>query len=1092
MISLVFVILLFSSAELTDVQKQQQRRRFVRTSSKRTFYSAPIAYYANHCCSFQLLLSGDIETNPGPAAKCTSCNKTVKVNSKRVECKTCKGLQHLKCCKSNAIKVESPRVPATWTCHNCLLSVLPFFRVRDIFDTDVPQEDEQLNPETVNLLNNHRKHFSIAHLNTQSMTPAFNEFESMLSEHQFDIITMSETWLKQNKALLDHLEIEGYKKDFQNRDEKRGGGVGFYLKSDIKHKVRKDIQALDNTIEHQWIELTGETKLANILIGIIYQPSSKTKEKIEWLDKFETVLSQITLIHQGPIMIAGDFNIDMLKQSQERDIYQNILDNFNLIQHVTKPTRKSKTLIDHLITSAGTKLIASDVVYCDEISDHDSPFCIFKITKPRFEPRYKYIRNERSFILNDYLNDFRHLPLNVVYGLEDVNEKLSIFNELITTCIDKHAPIERVKITRPSSPWMKDLNITELQRKRNLLRQLQSENRNDQEILKELRKVRNELKKKINTTKKTFLRKLLSNKNSSETWKVINKVLHPKTKRVDVDPDEVNTFFNTTATRTTGQQSDPISESFLNQLNDHPDNFQLRHATYDEVKKSINLLRADCSTGYDNIPTRYIKPVSEYLISPLTHIINTCIDHSIFPDDWKISRICPVPKVPNPSALAEYRPISILPVLSKVFERILLQQLTERIETKSIYLEMQSGFRKCHSTTTLLLKLRDNIKQAMRKGEVTRAIFADFSKAFDTVNYKTLLSHLNNLGFSKHLLKLVSSYLSNRYQYVQVDDRISKRLLVNFGVPQGSILGPILFNLYVTSINTNGDSEYLLYADDTTLLRYSKVKDLPETVEAMQTELNNINQWSTNNNLALNATKTKMAMFSTAQLSRFHNLSDVEAIITSNDQPLERVDSFKILGVWFNQHLSWKDHINYVTKSCFATLKSLNLFKRCASLPLRKTLAESLILSKLNYGNVLLGDLTKIELNRLQKVQNAAAGFVLQKHAELDDVLSLKWLPISESIDSSLAKTIHKAVNDKNWPSYLPIKVSLQRSREHRSNDTTVHNVEPGEANGSFKFLGAKCFNVLPTNVKTITKKENFNKKCFEYYFDKAVARNLT
>ena len=425
----------------------------------------------------------------------------------------------------------------------------------------------------------------------------------------------------------------------------------------------------------------------------------------------------------------------------------------------------------------------------------------------------------------------------------------------------------------------------------------------------------------------------------------------------------MNQFFNTTATRTTGQQSEHITESFFNQLADHPDSFDLRHATYDEVRKSINLLRSDCSTGYDNIPTKYIKPVSEYLISPLTHIINTCIEQSIFPDDWKISRICPVPKVANPSTLAEYRPISILPVLSKVFERIILQQLTERIESKSIYLEMQSGFRKCHSTTTLLLKLRDRIKQAMRKGEVTLAIFADFSKAFDTVNYKTLLSHLNNLGFSKHLLKLLSSYLSNRYQYVQVDDRVSKRLLVNFGVPQGSILGPILFNLYVTSINTNGDSEYLLYADDTTLLRYSKVKDLPDTIKAMQAELNNINQWSIDNNLALNATKTKMTLFSTAQLSHFHNLSKFETVLTSNDQPLDRVEFFNILGVRFNQHLSWKDHINYVTKSCFATLKSLNLFKRSASLPLRKTLAESIILSKLRYGNFLFGDLTKIELN---------------------------------------------------------------------------------------------------------------------------------
>ncbi len=234
-----------------------------------------------------------------------------------------------------------------------------------------------------------------------------------------------------------------------------------------------------------------------------------------------------------------------------------------------------------------------------------------------------------------------------------------------------------------------------------------------------------------------------------------------------------------------------------------------------------------------------------------------------------------------------------------------------------------------------------------------------------------------------------------------------------------------------------------------------------------------------------------MAMFSTPQLARFHNLSDIDTNITSNGQPLERVDNFKMLGINFNQHLSWKEHVNTVTKSCFATLKSLDLFKRAANLPLRKSLVESLVLSKLNYGNVLLGDLPKHEIKRLQKVQNAAAGYVLRRHANINDVLLLEWLPVAENIESSLAKMVHKAVNDKNWPSYLPVKLAEQRTRDHRSNETVSCNVELGNANGSFKYLGGKCFNDLPANVKNINKKENFNKKCNEYYFDKALARNL-
>ena len=1085
----LFMLLLFSSVE-TTYEQQKQRKRFVLVSTKRTFYSAPISYYRNHCCNFQLLLSGDVELNPGPTP-CTSCNKTVRVNSKRVECISCKEQQHLKCCKSLAITVRSARIPATWTCPKCLLSVLPFHQLRDFDEIDNVLDDDQFTPDTVHLLDNYRQHLSVAHLNTQSMCSSFPQFEAMLDRHQFDLITMSETWLKENKNLLNHLEIVGYKKDFRNRDEKRGGGVGFYLKSDIKYKRRDDIEALDNTIEHQWIEFTGKMKLSNTLIGILYQPSSAAPDKVEWLDKFETLLSQIKLMHHGPIIITGDVNIDLLKPTQERDTYLNILESFNLTQHVTKPTRKSKTLIDHIITNVNTKLIAKDIVYCDEISDHDAPFCIFKISKPRFEPRYKYIRDERSLVMNDFINDFQYLPFNIVYSVDDVSDKVSMLNELITSCIDRHAPVRRVKITRPSSPWMKDLQISALQRKRNHLRQSLKMNRNNDDDSKELKKVRNKLKAKIRNTKKKFLRNLLSNRNTVETWKVINNVLHPKLKKVDINPDEVNKFFNTTATRTTGKQYEELNVSHIDQFTDHPDKFQPRHATFEEVRNSIKLLRSDCSTGHDNIPTRYIKPVSEYLVSPLTHIINASIDTSTFPADWKFSRICPVPKVSNPVSLAEYRPISILPVLSKVFERIMLQQITEHIESRAIYLEMQSGFRKSHSTITLLLKLKDDIKNAMQRGEVTLAVFADFSKAFDTVDYKILLSHLSKIGFSNHLLKLISNYLSNRYQYVQVDDLSSEKLLVNFGVPQGSILGPVLFNLYVTSISTNGPSEYLLYADDTTLLRHTKVINLPATIVSMQRELDSVNQWSANSNLALNVKKTKMTMFSTQQLARVHKLSEHNTQIKSNDSTVERVETFKILGVYFNQHLFWRDHVNALTKSCFATLKSLKLFKGSASWSLRKCLAESLVLSKLNYGIILLADAPKYEIKRLQKIQNAAAGFVVKRYAGIKEVLDLKWLPIEECIQACVVKTVHKALHDKNWPSYLAMSIFEPPAISLRSNNLNVYNVDAGKSNGSFRYYGAKCFNDLPVNIKTIESTSIFKRKCYDYYFDKAIARNI-
>ena len=897
----------------------------------------------------------------------------------------------------------------------------------------------------------------------------------MLNIHQFDIITLSETWLKENINLLNCVDIPGYNKNFRNRDRVKGGGVGYYIKTDIKVKERKDLTNLDETIEHQWIQIADQKKSSNIIIGNFYQPSSRLQDKLIFLEKFETLLSQVTVLHEGPIIVTGDFNIDLAKKSLEAERYLDILDAFNLRQHGTQPTRKSKSLIDHIISSQDLKLLDNDLVFCDEISDHDAPFCIFKVSKMKYEPRFKFIRDERRLNIKNYIADFHSLPLSIVYAFDNASDKISVLNSLITDCIDKHAPLRKVKITRPPSPWMKDLNISLLQRTRNTAR---VKYRKDPSHChhEELIKIRNELKKSIKETKRTFLKKLLLNKNCSETWKVINKILHPNPSTVKVDPDEVNTYFNQTAIRTTGREAGRITNEFLRTLPEQQRSFDLREVTYYDVMKAIKDLRSDCSTGYDNIPAKFIKPVADYLASPMTNIINHCINTSSVPSEWKTSRICPVPKIKNPQSISDYRPISILPILSKVFERVILQQLTEIIEGEMIYDQQQSGFRKGHSTTTILLKLKDDIVKAMKKGEVTLAILADFSKAFDTVDYRTLLAELHAIGFSEKLLYLFKDYLSNRHQLVQIDDKTSEMLQVNFGVPQGSILGPVLFNLYVRTISSNGRSNYLLYADDTTMLRHTKVVNIPQTIKKMQQEMNEVNTWSDEKNLCLNAKKTKVILFSTSQMSRRHSLQNAIVEIFNKEQPIERIFEVKVLGMTFNEHLTWRNHINAITQNCYSTLKSLRIFKRSADFKLRRSLAQSLILSRINYCNVLLSDAPQYLLKKLQKLQNAAARFVYGRNVNENDVIGLKWLPVRERISISLVKLAHKALHNPSWPSYLKVKKLTPRGKNLRSENESGLSVDLSDCfEGSFAQQAGKTFNELPLNVKNIENYEMFS-----------------
>ena len=255
--------------------------------------------------------------------------------------------------------------------------------------------------------------------------------------------------------------------------------------------------------------------------------------------------------------------------------------------------------------------------------------------------------------------------------------------------------------------------------------------------------------------------------------------------------------------------------------------------------------------------------------------------------------------------------------------------------------------------------------------------------------------------------------------------------------------------------------------------------------------MNNINLWSKRNNLSLNAKKTKMTFFSTSQLSQRHDLSSVITDFQSGDQKIEKVNNFKVLGIRFNEHLDWTEHINSIARCCYATLRTLKLFKNIASYYQRKTLAEALILSKINYGNILLSDAPKYQLNRLQKVQNAAAGFVLKRHAAIKDVIKLNWLPIVESIDLSLAKAAHNAIHNVNWPSYIKL-TRLHSNRTSRSSETSAYDIDDRtRLNGSFKHESAKCFNDLPLDIKKIESKQSFGVKCRNYFIDKATARLL-
>ncbi len=330
----------------------------------------------------------------------------------------------------------------------------------------------------------------------------------------------------------------------------------------------------------------------------------------------------------------------------------------------------------------------------------------------------------------------------------------------------------------------------------------------------------------------------------------------------------------------------------------------------------------------------------------------------IFPDVFKISKIIPVYKKGDANVLSNYRPISLLPTMSKIFERVIYNQLYAYFARNSLLSEQQYGFRAKHSTELAGIKLIDYIHNEIDKKKTPVNIFIDLSKAFDTLDFDILLHKLKYYGLCSTAYTLIETYLRNRKQYVKCGKHESNFTAVITGVPQGSILGPLLFSIYINDIvHISNKFKYLMYADDTTL--YFNMEDFPKTdrVESVNNELNKVNDWLQHNKLSLNADKTKCMTFHTCQ-KKIQYVS-----YSMNSKQIENVSQFKFLGLILDEQLSWRNHTDMITNKLSKVVGILNKLKHVYPKQALFSIYNCLFLSHINYGLLLWGtNLAKVDI----------------------------------------------------------------------------------------------------------------------------------
>ena len=327
----------------------------------------------------------------------------------------------------------------------------------------------------------------------------------------------------------------------------------------------------------------------------------------------------------------------------------------------------------------------------------------------------------------------------------------------------------------------------------------------------------------------------------------------------------------------------------------------------EEEVTSILKNMKNCSAGWYFISPCIVKQTYNYFLVPLVHVCNMSLLHGIFPNELKMARVIPLYKGGDSKYIVNYRPVSVLPVFSNIFERLMYDRIMEFLTENDVLYNLQFGFRKHHSTSLTLMILYDKISKTLYEGDYVLGVFLDFSKAFDTVNHEILLRKLYSYGIRGIAHEWLKSYLDCRSQYVVFNEAKSKPMNITCGVPQGSILGPLLFLLYINDMPTVSNILFpILFADDTNV--FMSEKNVDDLISSVHKEMVNVTEWLNANKLSLNVSKTYYIIFRSQGMRN----PVVTTPLIIKDETIKRDHKTKFLGVILDEKLTWADHILYI------------------------------------------------------------------------------------------------------------------------------------------------------------------------------------
>jgi hypothetical protein len=944
-----------------------------------------------------------------------------------------------------------------------------------------------------------KNHFTVLDINIQSLNAKFDCFITLLNDLfnaniYFSAICIQETWLK-HFTNLDLFSIPNYSMFSLPPTCSSHGGLVIYVHENFNAN-KLDIYKTSELWEGLFLEISGGGLSKPLNLCNIYRPPRDTNSDIEKvLSEFTPIVSNMTN-SQRECVIAGDFNLDLLK-IESRISYSKYLElmySFSLVPSVTLPTRLSRrraTLIDHIFYKSSSTRLTGGIVLSN-ISDHLIPFVCLDIKTQYVSPpktvsfQPSDIDSTNAFI--SAVNNIDFVDIISTNGNIDANSSFNIFKENIDRCIETHLPFQTVKFHRYKHkirPWITSGILVSLKKRDGMYRQLKKLNPNSEKyntLNINLHTYNNILKKLQRNSKFSYYNEMFSKcKNDArKSWKLINTLIGNTRSKNNIcniftingsqtsNQAEIAEHFNTFFSNIGRQQAENIpcfpNNNFKKYLNNPVTNeFVFTPVNEIEITKIITELKPKNSAGDDNLSLNLLKRLKHKISLPLSILINKSLSEGIFPDALKLAKVIPLFKKDDPSYFNNYRPISLLLSVSKIYEKIVHKQLLSYFTNNKLLYAHQYGFRPLHSTEAASLELIDRIFSLLDEDKIPFAIFMDLSKAFDTLNHNILLYKLSYYGIKNISYSWFQSYLSDRKQYVNYNNTKSSISTLSLGVPQGSILGPLLFLIYVNDVShVSSLFRCILYADDTTLTStFCSFNDSESPENLMNTEINKIYKWLCANKLSLNIAKTKYMIFHSPNKSLQNINTPVLAI---NNLPIECVDKFDFLGITLTSTLSWKAHQSKICKKLSRTIGILQRLRNMVPSNILLNIYNSLFVSHISNSVLVWGH----KADRIFKLQKRAIVFKKRYNDHTSPLFKQNNLLKFEDIyKTAAAKFYFKYINDK-LPKYFNNMFDTIPFTHHYNTRQTNPRVQISRkkfTSQCIRFFLPKIIDELPTQV---------------------------